>query len=302
MENFRLKVFRIVGEELNFRKASELLRLSQPAVSQQVHALEEELGVALFDRSGSRVELTAAGALLLKYARRAADLSAETLEALGKLHGVPTGELRLGASTTVAQYILPRMLGAFKKQYPRTVLSVISGNTKQIVEALLNDEIVAGMIEGPVSSREVHKQRFITDKMVLIVPRKHAWTAKKIIPIDALAEAPLLLRERGSGSRRVVELALKRAGLRLSRLRLAMELDSTEAIVSGVEAGLGVGFVSEWAIAKELRLGTLSAVAIEGLEIQRDLTFIRRAGPALEGAAAAFEQFALHGIQDRKRR
>jgi LysR family transcriptional regulator, transcriptional activator of the cysJI operon len=300
MENFRLKVFRTVAKELNFRKASELLRLSQPAVSQQVHALEEELRVALFDRSGSRVRLTAAGAVLLKYAQRLANLSVEALEAIGKLQEGSTGELHLGASTTVAQYILPRMLGAFKKLYPRIAISVISGNTERIVKALLDDEIVLGIIEGPVSSREVHKQRFLGDRMVLIIPRKHAWARKKIILLDDLADAPLLLRERGSGSRHVVELALKRAGLRINR-SLAMELDSTEAIVAGVEAGLGIGFVSEWAIVKELRVGTLSTVAVEGLEIRRDLTFIRRAGPALEGPPAAFEEFALREARSRER-
>jgi len=302
MENFRLKVFRTVAERLNFRKASELLHLSQPAVSQQVHALEEELGVALFDRSRGRVTLTEAGAVLLKYARRAASLSAEALEAIGKLQGGSAGELRLGASTTVAQYILPRMLGAFQKHYPQTAISVISGNTERIIKALLEDEVMLAIIEGPVSRREVHKQRFLIDKMVLIVPRKHPGAKSKTISLDQLREAPLLLRERGSGSRHVVELALRRAGLRLNRLRVAMELDSTEAIVAGVEAGLGVGFVSEWVIVKELRLGTLRTVAIDGLEIERELTLIRPAGPALEGSAAAFEEFALREARAREKR
>ncbi|HUY81729.1 MAG TPA: LysR substrate-binding domain-containing protein [Acidobacteriaceae bacterium] len=297
MENFRLKVFRTVAKQLNFRKAAELLHLSQPAVSQQVHALEEELGIALFDRSGSRVQLTAAGALLLKYARKAAQLAAEAREAIERLQGKGGGELRLGASTTPAQYILPRMLGAFRKQHPRTAISVISGNTERIVAALLNDEITLGIIEGPAASRALHKQLFLKEKLVLIVAKKHPWARSRSIPLSSLSEASLLLRERGSGTRRVVELALKRAGLRLSQLQVMMELDSTEAIVAGVEAGLGVGFVPERAIAKELRLGTLSTVKLEGLEVQRDITFIRRAGPALEGAAAAFEQFALREAQ-----
>src|SRR5580692_250118 len=133
MENFRLKVFRTVAEQASFRKASERLNLSQPAVSQQIHALEEELGTTLFDRSGNRVQLTAAGTVLLKYARRSAQLAGEALQALARVQG----ELRLGASTTVAQYILPRMLGAFQKQYPLVTLSVTSGNTEHIVELLL---------------------------------------------------------------------------------------------------------------------------------------------------------------------
>jgi LysR family transcriptional regulator, transcriptional activator of the cysJI operon len=294
MENFRLKVFRAVAEQQSFRKASERLNLSQPAVSQNIHALEEELGVRLFDRSGNRVRLTQAGTVLLRFARRSAQLAREALDALAKIAGEPRGELRLGASTTVAQYILPRMLGAFQKQYPQITLSVTSGNTEHIVELLLQGRIAMGIIEGPASSRELHKTRFLEDRMVLIVPRGHPWAALREIPIDSLKDVPLLMREPGSGSRRVVELALKRKGLKLGQLNVPMDLDSTEAILSGVEAGLGVGFVSQWAIGKEVRLGTLKPVRITGLEIVRDLTLIQRSGPSPDGAAGAFERFALH--------
>jgi LysR family transcriptional regulator, transcriptional activator of the cysJI operon len=293
MENFRLKVFRTVAEHASFRKASERLNLSQPAVSQQIHALEEELGTTLFDRGGNRVRLTAAGTVLLKYARRGAQLAREALDALAKIEGEPRGELHLGASTTVAQYILPRMLGAFRKQYPLIELSVTSGNTEHIVDLLLQGGVAMGIIEGPASSRELRKRRFLEDRMVLIVPRDHPWAAVREVPLASLKDVPLLMREPGSGSRRVVELALKRSGLKLGQLRIAMDLDSTEAIVSGVEAGLGVGFVSQWAIGKEIRLGTLKPVRVTGLEMVRDLTLIQRSGPSPEGAAAAFERFAL---------
>jgi LysR family transcriptional regulator, transcriptional activator of the cysJI operon len=294
MENFRLKVFRTVAEQVSFRKAAERLNLSQPAVSQQVHALEEELGTTLFDRSGNRVRLTPAGTVLLKYARRGAQLAREALDALARIEGAPRGDLRLGASTTVAQYILPRMLGAFQKEYPHVALSVTSGNTEHIVDLLLRGEVEMGIIEGPASSRELRKRRFLEDKMVLIVPRGHAWATMREVPLELLKEAPLLMREPGSGSRRVVELTLKRSGLKLGQLHVAMDLDSTEAIVSGVEAGLGVGFVSQWAIGKEVWLGTLKPVRVAGLQIVRDLTLIQRSGPSPEGAAEAFERFALH--------
>ncbi len=293
MENFRLKVFRAVAEQASFRKAAERLNLSQPAVSQNIHALEEELGVTLFDRSGNRVRLTPAGIVLVKYARRSAQMAREALDALARIAGEPRGELRLGASTTVAQYILPRMLGAFQKQYPQISLSVTSGNTEHVVELLLQGEIAMGIIEGPASSRELRKRRFLEDRMVLIVPRDHPWARLREIPIDSLKDVPLLMREPGSGSRRVVELALKRAGLKLGSLKIAMDLDSTEAIVSGVEAGLGVGFVSQWAIGKEVRLGTLRPVRVTALDIVRDLTLIQRSGPAPDGSAGAFERFAL---------
>jgi DNA-binding transcriptional LysR family regulator len=308
MENFRLKVFRTVAEESSFRRAAERLHLSQPAVSQQIHALEEELSTTLFDRGKARIRLTGAGSVLLRYARKGARLADEARAALDNLRGETTGTLRIGASMTVTQYILPRMLGAFLQQHPRIEPAVTSGNTEHIVEALAAQKIDLGLIEGPVSSREVFRQRFFEDRLVLIVGRRYPWPeksgpakpgsaklgpARPTIPVRALTEVPLLMRERGSGSRRVVELALRRAGLRLSDLRIAMDLDSIVAIISAVEAGLGAGFVSEWAIQKELRLGTVRVIPVEGLEMRRDMHLIRPFGPIPEGPPGAFERFIL---------
>jgi LysR family transcriptional regulator, transcriptional activator of the cysJI operon len=293
MENFRLKVFRTVAEESSFRRAAERLHLSQPAVSQQIHALEEELAVTLFDRGKGRIRLTDAGVVLLRYARKGARLAEEARAALDRTHGETTGALRIGASMTVTQYILPRMLGAFLEQHPRIDLSVTSANTEHIAAALANGKIDLGLIEGPISSREVFRQRFFEDRLVLIVGRRYPWPPKPTVPVRALTGVPLLMRERGSGSRHVVELALRRAGLRLKDLRVTMNLDSIVAIISAVEAGLGAGFVSEWAIQKELRLSTVRVIPVEGLEIRRDMNLIRPFGPIPEGPAGAFERFLL---------
>ncbi len=308
MENFRLKVFRTVAEESSFRRAAERLHLSQPAVSQQIHALEEELNTTLFDRGKGRIRLTDPGVVLLRYARKGARLAEEARAALDSLRGETTGHLRIGASMTVTQYILPRMLGAFLEQHPRIEPAVTSGNTEQIVAALAHRKIDLGLIEGPVSSRDVFRQRFFEDRLVLIVGRRYPWPEspaagksgpaksapiRTSIPVEALTEVPLLMRERGSGSRRVVELALRRAGLRLSDLRIGMNLDSIVAIISAVEAGLGAGFVSEWAIQKELKLGTVRVIPVEGLDIRRSMHLIRPFGPMPEGPAGAFERFIL---------
>ena len=302
MENFRLRVFRAVAEEMSFRKAAEVLHLSQPAVSQHIRALEEEAGVRLFDRArgeghGSQISLTEAGRVLLGYANTAAETMAEAQRALAALNDDAVGELRLGASTTVAQYVLPRILGAFLRQYPQVKLSLISGNTEKIVEAVVEERVALGIIEGPAMRRDVKTERMVQDEMVLIVNPTHAWAARKTaIAVAELTRVPLLLRERGSGSRRVVERALKMAGLPLRSLRVAMELDSTEAIISGVEAELGVGFVSRWAVSKVLRLGTVRIVAVEGLEILRDFSFVRLSGAEMTGAAGAFQRFAAGAV------
>jgi DNA-binding transcriptional LysR family regulator len=158
-----------------------------------------------------------------------------------------------------------------------------------------------GIIEGPAMRRDVKTERMVEDEMVLIVSPNHAWATRKggtIAPVE-LARVPLLLRERGSGSRRVVERALKKLGLPLRSLKVAMELDSTEAIISGVEAELGVGFVSRCAVGKVLRLGSVKVVDVKGLEILRDFSFVRLSGTESTGAAASFQRFAM-GTADAK--
>lgn len=302
MENFRLKVFRTVAEVMSFRKAAEVLHLSQPAVSQQIRALEEEARVRLFDRAGgdghgSQIALTEAGRVLLVYANRAAATMAEAERALAALNHEVTGELRLGASTTVAQYLLPRILGAFLKQYPHVRMSVMSGNTEEIAEAVAEEKVALGIIEGPPMRRDVKTEPMAPDELVLIVSPAHPWAQRKgAISVQDLTTVPLLLRERGSGSRRVVERALKDAGLPLKSLKVAMELDSTEAIISGVEAELGVGFVSRWAVGKVLRLGSVKVVKVAGLRIVREFSFVCVAGNEPSGAAAAFQRFALAAV------
>ena len=307
MENFRLKVFRTVAEVMSFRKAAEVLHLSQPAVSQQIRALEEEARVRLFDRAGgdghgSRISLTEAGRVLLVYANRAAATMAEAERALAALNHEVTGELRLGASTTVAQYLLPRILGAFLKQYPHVRMSVVSGNTEEIAEAVAEERVALGIIEGPAMRRDVKTEPMAPDELVLIVSPVHAWAQRKGgISAAELGTVPLLLRERGSGSRRVVERALKQAGLPLKSLKVAMELDSTEAIISGVEAELGVGFVSRWAVGKVLRLGSVKVVKVVGLRMVREFSFVHVAGAEASGAAAAFQRFALAAVAQPER-
>jgi DNA-binding transcriptional LysR family regulator len=303
VENFRLKVFRTVAEEMSFRKASEVLHLSQPAVSQQIRALEEEAGVQLFDRSGgdrqgSQIALTEAGGVLLGYAIATAEMMKKAQHDLAALNRKVTGDLPLGASTTVAQYVLPRILGAFLKQHPEVHISLISGNTEFIAGAIAEGKIALGIIEGPPMRRGLKVVRMMQDEMVLVVSPQHPWACSRnarpqTIAISELKKAPMLLRERGSGSRRVVERALKKAGLPLQSLRVLMDLDSTESILSGVEANLGVGFVSRCALGKVLRCGAVRTVAVEGLQIPRDFSFIWPAGTDLTGPVAAFERFAL---------
>jgi len=288
LENFRLKVFRAVAQNLSFREAAKHLFLTQPAVTLQVKALENDLGVRLFDRSANGISLTRQGSVLLAYANKLAQLVSEAEQALTTDDGEPSGELSLGASTTIAQYVLPWLLRAFLDENPRVQVSLQSGNTREIVRLLLEDKVSLGLIEGPARDRGVHVERFMEDELVLITPPNFE---SEQLSCRELAASTLLLREHGSGSRQVVESALEKAGLKLKSFTKVMELDSTEAIKSAVEVGLGVGFVSRWAISKELDLGVLKTVQVARIRITRHLTLISRTGPELQGLADAFRAF-----------
>ncbi len=292
LENFRLVVFRTVAEQCSFRKAAEELYLTQPAVSLQIKALEEDLGVQLFDRSGSRIALTAAGRKLLDYAQQVNALLTRAEQEVAALSGEHAGHLALGASTTIAQYVLPRLVSEFCREHTRVQPTLISGNTEHIVSAVVQQQIALGLIEGPAHSRDVKTEPFLLDELVLIAPAAHEWAERGTIQPAEIQETPLLMRERGSGTRRVIEIALERHHVKRSALKIVMELDSIEAIKSAVEAGLGVGFVSRWALAKDMRLGSsFKIVEIEGLRIRRDFLLAYLSGPGPQGLAQEFRRF-----------
>jgi DNA-binding transcriptional LysR family regulator len=291
MLNFRLKVFRAVAKHLSFRKAAEELYLSQPAVSLQIKALEEEVGLQLFDRSGSQIGLTPAGGTLLRYADQVDTLATEAEGALACFRGEVRGKLAIGASLTIAQYVLPRLLGPFLQQNPHLEIAVATHNTERVIGDVVEQQSALGLIEGPARRRDVALEPVLEDELVVIAPPAHEWAEQRQIEVEQLRSVPLLLREQGSGTRLVAELALRKAGLRPRDLHVIFEFDMTEAIKSGVEAGLGIGIVSRWTIRKELELGTLRIIAVRGLRMRRNFSAVYRAGPEPQGAAQSFLRF-----------
>lgn len=291
MENFRLKLFRAVAKQLNFRRAAEELCLTQPAVSLQIKTLEQSLGVQLFDRSGARIALTPAGSVLSKYAGKIEQLETEALAALAQFADGQRGELRIGASLTIAQYILPHLLGAFQQQHPQVRPYVTTCNTEQVLEALVARAVSVGFVEGPTLRRDVRTEVFLEDEIVLMVPPAHEWSERGSVDPEELKQERVLLRERGSGTRRVVEMALGKRGIKVKDLSLGMELDSTEGIITAVEAGLGIGFASLWSVSKELQLGSLRRVPIRGVRITRPLSMAYPLGQEPQGIDLAFLNF-----------
>ncbi len=297
MENFRLKVFRAVAHHRNFSRAADELLLTQPAVTQQVKALEEEYGAPLFDRTGGRVSLTAAGEILLPFAEQLKSLSDRAYEAVRSAGGSPSGPLTVGASQTIGQYLLPKFIAGFAMRHPRVAVKAVGGNTDAILEALTRRGIQLAMIEGPALRKDLRVEPFMEDHLALVVPASHDWAGQQIALGD-LASTPLLMREFGSGTRRVVERALRQAGMRKKDLRIAMELDSTEGLLSGVEAGLGVAFVSRWAVRNQLVLGTLRLARVEGLKLTRMFSLAYPAGPEPSGNAGAFRRFLMEHARE----
>ena len=290
-------MFRTVARTLNFRKAAEALSLSQPAVTQQVRALEEELGTSLFDRAHGRVSLTPSGAALLPFAEKLAVLAAEAVQAIAELSGKLTDELRLGASQTIAQYLMPHLLAAFRAHYPGIPFAATSGNSDEMLAALADHRIDLALIEGPAMRSDVRSEAFMEDHMVLVVPHTHPW-ADRDIGLEQLETATFVTREYGSGSRRVVEEAFEQAGVPWKNLTVAMTLDTTEGLLSAVEAGLGIAFASRWAVRNQLTLGTLKLARVKGLRLARVFSVAHRHGPDPQGSAGAFHRFVLTSAQE----
>jgi DNA-binding transcriptional LysR family regulator len=301
LENYRLTVFRAVAAQRSFRRAAEQLYLTQPAVTQQIKALEELVGLPLFDRSGREVTLTAAGAVLLRYTEESGALLEQAVVELASLKGEISGTLRIAASTTIAQYILPPMLGAFLRLHPAVRVELDSNNTESVADAVASGRATLGLVEGPPHANQVRSEIWLEDELVLLVPPSHEWAGQRSITLQQIAAAPLLMRERGSGTREVIETTLEASGLHARDLHIALELNSTEAILGCIESGIGVGFVSRSAIQRQLAMGTLTIVPVAGLAIPRNLLLLTPTGPEPTGAAAAMvELLRNHRTQMRR--
>ena len=296
MENFRLKVFRAVAKHLNFRRAAEELCLTQPAVTLQIKALEQSLRVQLFDRSRAHITLTPAGALVLEYAERIAKLELEAAEGVARFADTHRGELRIAASLTIAQYILPHLLGEFQRRHPLVHAYITTCNTEEVLEALAARKVSLGLIEGPTLRRDVRTEVFLDDEIVLIVPPAHEWTERGSVEPAELVQEKLIMRERGSGTRRVIELALQKCGVKMKHLTLGLEFDSTEGIITAVEAGLGIGFASLASIAKELQVGSLKTVPVRGIRMTRPFSVAYSRAQEIQGIPRAFLDF----LQERR--
>ena len=237
--------------------------MTQPAVTFQVRQLEEQFDTRLFDRNHNRVTLTDAGRLVFRYAERIFETYTEMEAAMRELKGAVGGALVLGASTTVAEYLLPTLLGSFLRSHPDVGISLRVGNTEAVVAMVEESEIDLGVVEAPVSNRNLIVQPCLVDHLRLIVPPDHVLARRPMITLPDFLDEPFVCREEGSGTREVIMEYIIRQGYSRNRLNFCMELGSTEAIKGAVAAGLGISMLSESVIAKEVALGQLVAIPLD---------------------------------------
>jgi DNA-binding transcriptional LysR family regulator len=284
----QLEVFLAVARAQSFSRAAERIHLSQPTLSEHTRDLENELGVPLFVRRSRSVALTEAGRVFEDYATRVVSTLAAGRQALAELDGLQRGSLVIGASTTPGTYVLPALIARFRKQYPGITIGLRIANSRVVEERLRDGEVDVAVIGGHMLGRtEQCVAAGIIDELQLIVPPDHPAT-KRFMSRSALATERLLIREEGSATRQVTERALRQAGV---EFRAAMELDHTETIKRSVMAGLGVAFVSQFAVADEIRAGRLRTIAIERLTMRRHFHVVHDDRRPLSASARAFVRF-----------
>lgn len=275
MADRRLHVFFSVARLLSFTKAAEALHMTQPAVTFQVRQLEEYFNTRLFDRTHNKISLTEAGGKVYVYAERIFQMYTEMENAVRELTGEISGILILGASTTIAEYMLPSLLGDFKAKYPDVNIRLKVSNTDGIVSMVEHNIIDLGVVEAPVNNKNLVVDVCRMDKLVAIVPPKHPLAKQNKVSLTQITEYPYICREEGSGTREVILDYLKGAGVDASQLNVIMELGSLEALKGAVEAGIGISIVSAATLIKEIKLGTLAVLDLDP-PLERPFSFVHQ--------------------------
>ncbi len=262
MADRRLQVFYTVAKQLSFTKAADILYMTQPAVTFQVKQLEEHFNTRLFERSHGKISLTPTGELVLGYAERVLALTGEMEARVGELTGQVTGPLMIGASTTIAEYQLPRILGEFKARFPQVQARLTVANSETVAAKVADHSLDVGLIEAPSHNPNLTTLACCEDELVMICAPGHSLASRSSVNARDIAVEPYVSREHGSGTREVVDGFFSDNGVNPDDLHIEMELGSREAIKGAVEAGLGVAIMSASTVTKEIQLGTLVAIPL----------------------------------------
>lgn len=262
MADRRLQVFHAVAKHLSFTKAAEALFMTQPAVTFQIKQLEEHFNTRLFERGHGRISLTPAGDIVLDYAERILGLSAELDTRLKEMTGQIAGLLLVGASTTIAEFLLPQVLGDFKSRHPNVVPRLFVANSGAVENRVAEHTLDIGFIEAPSHLAAVATDVCCEDELVVVCASSHPLAQHKSVTPKQLVEYPYISRESGSGTREVTDAYFQKAGVRPESLNVVMELGSPEALKGLVATGLGFTIMSRATVQKETRLGELVSMPL----------------------------------------
>ena len=292
----QLRILHAISNEGSFKKASEKLYISQPAVSLQVQNLERQLNTPLFYRDKRKARLTETGLLLIKYSERILGLCEETCRALDELNTLQSGGLIIGASQTTGTYLMPSLIGIFKQKYPQMAIELQVHSTRKISWGVSNGNIDLAVVGGEIP-KELQKKLMVTsdaeDELALILPLSHPFSSLECIQKEDLYRLHFIALNTQSTIRNVIEKTLTKHGIDSNYLKIEMELNSIEAIKNAVHSGLGAAFVSVSAITKELELGMLHWAKIEGITIKRTLSILLNPTRYYSNATQIFKEEIL---------
>jgi len=292
MDLWQLHIFCKVVELASFSKAGQAVHLSQPTISSHIKELEIHFGCPLIDRLSRCAVPTKAGELLYSYALKLLALRNDTETAMAEYQGQYRGKLRIGGSTIPGGYLLPEIIGRFNRAYPDIQIALVIGDSKEIAQKTLGGDIEIGFVGARFPEPHLQATALTSDKLKLIVHPHHAWVGKSPIALDALRHEAMIVREAGSGTLRVLELALQAKGLELhEHFHVVAEIGNTVGIIGAIKTGLGVSILSTKAIKDELECGSLVALDVQDLDLERQIFLIVDRRRSISPLASAFCNF-----------
>jgi DNA-binding transcriptional LysR family regulator len=293
MDLHQIEIFCAIVRHQSFSRAAATLFLTQPTVSGHMKNLEAELGVKLLDRLGKRAIPTEAGEILFRHGTRLLEERDRAKQEIEQLTGRISGVLAIGGSTIPGAYLLPPLIGAFKKKNPGISVQLSIDDTAKITEAVLAGSIRIGVVGARLSDPQLEVHPFESDELVIAVPARHPWARKRTIAPGDLRGQPFILREQGSGTRKIMEDRLEKAGVSIADLRIEAVVGSSDAVRQAVKAGLGISILSLRAIADDIEAGRLAAVRVAGVRMERHFYVILLKGRARSPLSKAFIDFIL---------
>ncbi|HTF99093.1 MAG TPA: selenium metabolism-associated LysR family transcriptional regulator [Nitrospirota bacterium] len=295
MDLHQIEIFCTVIRLRSFSKAADMLYLTQPTVSSHIKNLEQELGVELIDRLGKHAVPTEAGEILHRYGLKLLALRDSAQQEIEAVSGKVAGRLTIGGSTIPGAYVLPSLIASFRNDHPSAAIQLVIDDTAKITQAVLNSELNIGIIGARVKDPHLETHVFLRDELVVAVSIKHRWSGRKAVSPHDLREEPFILREQGSGTRRIMEERLARAGVPLSGLNAVAVMGSSDAVRQAVKAGLGISILSIRAIADDVRAGSLAALRVKGVVLERNFSIILLKNRNRSTLCRAFLDFLLKG-------